>query len=320
MGPARAISFQPQGPGVVIGRNSGDPARWKRYRGGTAGTLWVDRRGDGEFVPLLTLRGNLASPMWIGARIWFLSDHEGHGNLYSCTPEGAELRRHTGHEDFYVRFPQSDGRRVVHHAGADLYVVDAATGVERSSTSRALGPARAVRGASCPPPDTWRTSTSTPRATRSRASRAEACSPRGWDRARLRASGAGSGVRHRSRAGFPTASGSWRSPTRAARSWSSCPSTPRPLARRVALDLGARSTSSLAPAGTDRVALSNQRQELIVVDLAGTSRTVAHCFARPYRGLAWSADGRWLAFGLPHPRSAPARSGSGTRPTARRTR
>ena len=52
MGPARAISFQPQGPGVVIGRNSGDPARWKRYRGGTAGTLWVDRRGDGEFAPL----------------------------------------------------------------------------------------------------------------------------------------------------------------------------------------------------------------------------------------------------------------------------
>ena len=44
-GPARAISYEPAGAGVVIGRNSGDPARWKRYRGGTAGTIWIDRNG-----------------------------------------------------------------------------------------------------------------------------------------------------------------------------------------------------------------------------------------------------------------------------------
>ncbi len=120
-GMAVYASFGPKNK-AVIGRNNIDPARWKRYRGGTAGDLWVDNVGKGEFGRLIELKGNLARPMWIEDRIYFVSDHEGVGNLYSVTPKGDDLKRHTDHTDYYVRFPSTDGRKIVYHAGADLYV------------------------------------------------------------------------------------------------------------------------------------------------------------------------------------------------------
>jgi tricorn protease len=127
LGPAQAISYGPDG-GLVIGRNMVSPARWKRYRGGRAGQIWIDEQGDGDFRRLLELDGNPESPMWIGSRIYFLSDHEGVGNLYSCKGDGGDVQRHSHHENYYARGAATDGQRIVYHAGADLYLYDVATG------------------------------------------------------------------------------------------------------------------------------------------------------------------------------------------------
>ncbi len=117
---------------TVLGRNSLDPARWKRYRGGTAGQLWVDPRGDGEYARLCKeLRGNLVWPMWAGERIFFLSDHEGIGNIYSIRPDGDDLRRHTDEREYYARFPASDGTRIVYACGGELVVLDPREGSVR---------------------------------------------------------------------------------------------------------------------------------------------------------------------------------------------
>jgi len=119
-GVANRVAFGPKG-GVLLGRHAGEPARWKRYRGGTAGQLWIDRNGNGEFEKLAPVGGNLTAPLWIGEHIYFISDHEGIGNLYRCTVAGKKVERLTHHEDYYVRNATSDGRHIVYHAGGDLY-------------------------------------------------------------------------------------------------------------------------------------------------------------------------------------------------------
>ena len=134
-GRANAIAFGPRN-GTLLGRNVGDPARWKRYRGGTAGQFWISGEDGSQFVHLLPdLQGNLASPMWLPTdtdsvgRLYFLSDHEGVGNLYSCLPSGLDLTRHTHHTEFYARFAscghsEFGKAQIVYHAGADLYHYD----------------------------------------------------------------------------------------------------------------------------------------------------------------------------------------------------
>ncbi|MCC3279640.1 PDZ domain-containing protein [Arthrobacter sp. zg-Y40] len=127
-GPVETLAEGPavgdERPLVIGSMLTREQAWWKRYRGGTAGKLWIDADGNGEFERLVPeLDGNLSDPMWIDGRVVFLSDHEGYGNLYSVTPQGTDLRRHTDFEGFYVRHASSDGSRIVFESAGRIWLL-----------------------------------------------------------------------------------------------------------------------------------------------------------------------------------------------------
>ncbi|MGW2340263.1 S41 family peptidase [Streptomyces sp. NPDC001661] len=122
---------------LLTGTPPHEPAAWKRYRGGAQGRLWV----HGQRI-LADLDGHLDDPMFVDGRIAFLSDHEGIGNVYSCLPDGTDLRRHTDHDSFYARHATTDGSRVVYQCAGDLWILDSlsADSVPRRLRVRLGGP------------------------------------------------------------------------------------------------------------------------------------------------------------------------------------
>jgi tricorn protease len=301
IGPAVSVTLGPDGR-IAIGRNNNDPARWKRYRGGTAGEIWVDTDGRGEFRPLIDLDGNIGRPMWIGDRIYFLSDHEGIGNLYSCTTAGQELARHTHHDDYFARFPNTDGTRIVYHAGAELYLFDPAAGaVQRIAI-------------------TWRS----PRVQRQRrfveagrflesyalhpqghsfalTTRGQSFTGGNWEGPVRAQSEPGAGVRYRLTRwlndGERTVTVTDRSgEERLEIHWLNEGREPLQL---VDLDIGQVTALAVSPSA-DHVALANHRQELLFVDLDAQAMTrIARSEYHAIAGVDWSPDGAWVAYGFP---------------------
>ena len=119
------VAIEDAGTALLTGSVVGEPAFWKRYRGGRTGKLWTATDQDPLFTRVLAdLDGQLACPMLISGRLFFLSDHEGTGNIYSCALDGSGISRHTDHDGLYARNPSTDGQRIVYHVAGDIWVLD----------------------------------------------------------------------------------------------------------------------------------------------------------------------------------------------------
>jgi tricorn protease len=329
VGPAVSISFGPNG-GMVIGRHTTDISWWKRYRGGKAGDIWIDESGSGQWRRLcaahnggeagVRLSGNVARPLWIARaggdeRIYFLSDQEGIGSLYSLPVTEPDLaqcspQRHSQNGEYYLRHISSDGRRIVYSAGGDLHLFDPASDTTRlieiqlhspqvQRNRRFADPARHLQHYTIHPEGYAVALTS----------RGQVFSMANWEgavsqhgEATTLVDGVAVAVQHRL--------GTWlhdgerlalssdaegEDALEVHRVDSSEP--PRRLAN---LDIG-RPMELLASPVRDQVALTNHRNELLLVDLEqGTSRLLDRSPYASLRGVAWSPDGYWLAYGYPN--------------------
>jgi len=140
------LALEHAGTALLTGSVRAEPAYWKRYRGGRAGKMWIATADDPLFTRVLSdIGGQLASPMLIGGRLFFLSDYEGTGNVYSCALDGTGITRHTDHDGMYARNASTDGRRIVYHVAGDLWLLDGPDAPQPRKLEITLGSPAAAR-------------------------------------------------------------------------------------------------------------------------------------------------------------------------------
>jgi tricorn protease len=77
---------------------------WRRYRGGRTSYLWVVNLADLSTQKIPRTDSNDICPMWIGDKIYFLSDREGPMTLFRYDPQSKQV----------TKLLQNSGKDIVH--------------------------------------------------------------------------------------------------------------------------------------------------------------------------------------------------------------
>ncbi|MEI6667049.1 MAG: S41 family peptidase [Acidobacteriota bacterium] len=127
----RAIlcSFSPDGTKLVYNRRGTEEYYWKRYKGGQYTDIWQYDFKTNAFAPLTDYVGKNAYPMWIGNRMYFVSDRakSGIANLFTYDFATKKVEQVTDFADFDVQQPSTDGKTIAFVRAGQLYAFDTAT-------------------------------------------------------------------------------------------------------------------------------------------------------------------------------------------------
>ncbi|GAB4083821.1 S41 family peptidase [Myceligenerans cantabricum] len=145
-GTAWGVAVHGSGVTAIVSAGYRPAVHWKRYRGGTASRLWVDRTGAGTWEQALPDEQAAAlDPMWLGDTLLFTSDRaatfpdqaDEQANLWAwdglaagapgqgTTPSAPRQVTFQTAEQGYVRDAATDGRRIIWHSRGDLWLLDA---------------------------------------------------------------------------------------------------------------------------------------------------------------------------------------------------
>lgn len=119
---ASEASFDSTGNTVYFVRPAYHNNVTKRYKGGTARQVYKFTKGTPEAIKLTDdYEGESHHPMWSNGRVYFISDRDGTMNVWSMDDNGGDVKQHTTHSEFDVRYANISNGNLVYQMGADLW-------------------------------------------------------------------------------------------------------------------------------------------------------------------------------------------------------
>jgi tricorn protease len=132
-------AFSPDGTKIAYTPKIQWQAAWKRYRGGQTMPIWIARLSDSHIEKIPRNNSNDFNPMWVGSKVYFLSDRNGPISLFAYdtkTHEVSETVRNTG-LDFKSADAGADA--IVYEQFGSLHLLDLHSGKTKAISVRVPG-------------------------------------------------------------------------------------------------------------------------------------------------------------------------------------
>ena len=109
---------------------------WKRYRGGAASYMWIVNLADLATVKVPRTDSNDIDPMWIGDKIYFLSDRNGPMTLFSYDPQVKKVTELIGNTGKDIVSASAGPGGIVYEQFGQIHIYDIASGKEHAGQDR----------------------------------------------------------------------------------------------------------------------------------------------------------------------------------------
>jgi tricorn protease len=119
---------------------------WKRHRGGQTQPIWIARLSDSTIEKLPRENSNDKCPMWIGDKIYFLSDRNGGTvSLFSFDTKSKKVEQIVESKGLDIKYASAGANTIVYEQFGTIYTLDAGSKNPKKVNIRVAGDFPGVR-------------------------------------------------------------------------------------------------------------------------------------------------------------------------------
>ncbi len=117
----------------------------KHYRGGTASPIWIAKLSDSSVEKVERKDSNDSSPMWVGDKVYFLSDRDGPVTLYVYDTSSRQVKKALASNGADIKSASAGPDAIVYEEFGSIHVFDPASGKDSAVNIHVSGDFPAVR-------------------------------------------------------------------------------------------------------------------------------------------------------------------------------
>ena len=136
---AQEGSFSPDGSRIAYVPIARWQRAWKRYRGGQTTPIWLATLSNGRIEKIPRDNSNDFNPMWVGDKIYFLSDREGPVTLFSYDTNSRQVKKELENRGLDLKSASAASDAIVYEQFGSLHLYDLKSGTTKQVNVRMAG-------------------------------------------------------------------------------------------------------------------------------------------------------------------------------------